>query len=388
MSSSSLSGHAAVAWGARLALVNYILGFAASPAIDIIDILADWIKQGEMDGSLSILETEDAMYSAAAIAASNGQRVFAVTTGKHLMLALNLIHAASNWRVPMVMFNLIVSDETDTLSAPDHNTALAARDSGFIQFYCASCQEVLDTVLLAYRLSEDETVRLPVLISLDRHSLRNTHEEVEIPNVTAARQFIGSRVQQTHVPEILTIGSHVDMDIKPGSGFRFSMHLASQQALTVYDELAEEFRDFFGRYYPAIESHSCDDAEFVFIVTGACLCPALEATRQLRESGWKVGVLRPRLLRPFPQDRLIHLLHGKRAVAVIDDHLSPGKGGVLHGEIVSALYGQHGIPPIVASFLVRQCDQEISVRQFLNMAEELREAVDTGTALEPRILAN
>lgn len=387
MTYSSLTGHTAIAWGARLALVNYISGFTTKPALSIIETLSDWISQGEMDGTVSMLENEAAIYTAAANAAGEGQRVFALTSGQYLMMAFNLIHAASNWRIPMVLFNLVVNDQDNTTTIPDHDSALAARDSGFIQLYCASCQEIVDSMLLAYRLSEDEAVRLPVLINLDHQSLCVAQEEVDIPNRTAARQFIGSCLQPVSEPAIMTLESRrYAAKARTQPGYRYSMHLALQQALAIYDELADEFRDFFGRHYPAIEAHACDDADFMFILTGACLHHANEAITRLRETGWKIGVLRPRLLRPFPHHSLIRLLRGKQAVAVIDTHLSPGKGGVLHSEIVSALYGQHDATPIVASFVVGQGNQDISVKQFLDIAVTLREAAETGATPYPRVL--
>lgn len=386
MTYQSLTGHAAIAWGARLALVNYIPGFAGSPAVDVIDTLSDWINKGEMVGKISTHENEADMLSAAAIAASNGQRVFAVTTDQYLMMAFNLINAASDWRVPMVLFNLAVPNQSNTSYMPGDDTALATRDSGFIQFCCASCQEILDMMLLAYRLSEDVAVRMPVLINLDHQSLYFSSEDVDIPNPTAARQFIGSSLQPLPASTIHPFEPQPVNNKSNQLGFHYSIHLASQQALAIYDDLADEFRDFFGRYYPSIETHACDDADFVIILSGANLHNADEAVTQLRAAGWRVGILRPRLLRPFPQHRLIQLLLGKKAVAVIDTQLSPGKGGVLHGEIVSTLYGQPKAPPVIASFLVNGSNHAISVQRFIEIAETLHEAVDTSTIPYPRLL--
>ncbi|MEJ2399319.1 MAG: pyruvate synthase, partial [Gammaproteobacteria bacterium] len=141
----SLSGNSAAAWAVRLAMVNYIPTFPMTPPIEIIETLASWIAQGELKSELTIQDTENAMFSAAASAAAKGERVFAATSGKNLLQAIELLYVVSGWRVPMVLFNvprmIIAPDGPE----PEHNDVLAARDSGFIQIHCATSQEVLDS---------------------------------------------------------------------------------------------------------------------------------------------------------------------------------------------------------------------------------------------------
>jgi len=72
---------------------------------------------------------------------------------------------------------------------------------------------------------------------------------------------------------------------------------------------------------------------------------------RLRAIGEKVGLVRPRLVRPLPIAALRAALAGKRGVAVIDQNLSLGRGGVLYAELASALYGQPDAPPVLASFV-------------------------------------
>ncbi len=42
---------------------------------------------------------------------------------------------------------------------PDFSDSMSQRDTGWIQLYCASAQEILDDVLCAYRIAE--TLMLP-----------------------------------------------------------------------------------------------------------------------------------------------------------------------------------------------------------------------------------
>ena len=119
---------------------------------------------------------------------------------------------------------------------------------------------------------------------------------------------------------------------------------------------------------------------------GSFATKAREAVDRLRDAGWSIGLLRPRLLRPFPEESLRRLLAGRRGVAVIDQNLSMGKGGVLHGELLGALYGHPQAPPVVASFIGGLGGRDISAEEFYEMAQTLRQAADTGRTPPPRLL--
>jgi pyruvate ferredoxin oxidoreductase alpha subunit len=172
----------------------------------------------------------------------------------------------------------------------------------------------------------------------------------------------------------------------PYSYFRYETHLASLKALEVYDEVAAEFEQITGRANPAVECYRTEDAEFVFIMMGAFATKARQAVDQLREAGWPIGLVRPRLFRPFPEAKIREALKGKQGVAVIDQNISFGRGGVLHTEIASTILGQAGMPMILVSFIGGLGGRDISAEEFYQMAEVLKQAVSDGHAPEPRLL--
>jgi pyruvate ferredoxin oxidoreductase alpha subunit len=247
---------------------------------------------------------------------------------------------------------------------------------------------VLDSVLLAYRLGEDRRVRLPVIVNLDGFTLSFTREPVEIPDATRVAGFlpvfdpqgIRFRASQPSSQAVAVLGG------TPYSYFRYETHLAALNALPVYDEIAHAFERSFGRAHPALEAYRTDDAEVVFFMMGAFATKAKAAVDALREAGERVGLLRLRLLRPFPEAQLRALLAGKRGVAVIDQNLSMGKGGVLHSELGSVLYGHPGAPPIIASFIGGLGGRDISAEEFYEIAKQMRQAAATGNTPEPRLL--
>ena len=167
MSRTLMTGNAAAAWGARLARADYVPAFPITPQTEIIETLAGWIDSGEMPGRLVTLESEHSMITAAGGAAATGVRVFSATSSQCLLYGMEMLYTVAGWRAPFVLVNVSRGLSAPITLEPDHNDLLAARDSGFLLLHCAGCQEVLDTVLMAYRLGEDPRVRLPVLVNLD-----------------------------------------------------------------------------------------------------------------------------------------------------------------------------------------------------------------------------
>jgi pyruvate ferredoxin oxidoreductase alpha subunit len=382
-----LTGNAAAAWGARLAQVDYVPAFPITPQTEIIETLAAWCDVGEMDGKLVTLESEHSMITAAAAAAATGVRVFTATSSQGLLYGMEMIYTVAGWRVPFVLVNVSRALASPITLEPDHTDILAARDSGFLQIHCATCQEVLDSVLMAYRLAEHPEVRLPAIVNLDGFYLSFTREPVEIPEVDAVRTFLpafdaeGMQFRAGHpVSQAVAV-----LGGSPYSYFRYEAHLAALQALSAYGEIERDFAARFGRSHPAVEAYRCEDAEVVFCMIGSFATKARDAVDRLRERGERVGLVRPRLLRPFPGDALRSVLLGPRAVAVIDQNLSMGKGGVLHMELASALYGRPGAP-ILASFVGGLGGRDISAEEFFEMAAVARQAADAGVAPEPRLL--
>jgi pyruvate ferredoxin oxidoreductase alpha subunit len=382
-----LTGNGAAAWGVRLADVDYVPVFPITPQTEIIEALAAWAQQGELGARVVTLESEHSMLTAAGAASVTGVRVFTATSSQGLLYAMEMLYNVAGWRAPLVMVNVSRGLAAPLTLESDHGDIVAARDSGFLQIYCATCQEVLDSVLIAYRLAEDRRVRLPVIVNLDGFYLSFTREPVEIPSAETVRAFlppfdpgrIEFRASRPISQAVAVLGG------SPYSYFRYEMHLAAQQALPVYDEIAQEFAAHFGRERPAVEGYRAEDAELVYFMTGAFATKAMDAVDRLRESGVPIGLVRPRLMRPYPTEALRRLLAGKKAVAVIDQNISMGKGGVLHTELCEALYGQPNAP-LLASFIGGLGGRDITAEEFYAIAEALKQAVRDGRAPPPRLL--
>jgi pyruvate ferredoxin oxidoreductase alpha subunit len=334
------------------------------------------------------LDSEHSMITAAGAAATTGARVFTATSSQGLLYGMEMMYTVAGWRAPFVMVNVSRGLAAPLTLESDHNDILAARDSGFLQIYCSTSQEVLDSVLMAYRLGEDERVRLPVIVNLDGFYLSFTREPVNLPEADSVKRFLppfdphglSFRASSPMSQAVAVLGGPTY------SYFRYQVHLAALNGLMVYNEVARAFAKEFGRSYQAVEAYRTEDAEVVFVMLGAFATKAKEAVNQLRESGRAVGLVRPLLFRPFPAAEMRRLLRGKKGVAVIDQNLSMGGGGILHTELSSALCGQQQATPVLVSFIGGLGGRDIRLEELYEMESVTRRAAAKGTAPPPRLL--
>ncbi len=383
-----MTGNAAAAWGARLAGTEYLPAFPITPQTEIIETIAGWVDGGDMQCRVTMLESEHSMITAAGAAATTGVRTFSATSSQGLLYGMEMLYTVAGWRAPFVLVNVSRGLASPITLEPDHNDVLAARDCGFLQMHCATCQEVLDGVLLAFRLAEDRRVRLPVIVNLDGFYLSFTREPVEIPDAQQVSRFLPpfDPLNQGFRAGFPCSQAVVVLNGSTYSYFRYQSHLAALNAGETFDQCAVFFEEMFGRSYRAVECYRCDDAEIAFLMIGSFATKAKAAVDQLRDNGLAVGLVRPLLLRPFPAEELRRALRGLRGIAVVDQNLSPGYGGILHAELGAHLYGQGDAGPVLVSFIGGLGGRDISPEEFFEMAQVTLAASDKGKVPPPRLL--
>ena len=382
-----LTGNAAAAWGARLADVDYVPAFPITPQTEIIETIAGWFHSGVMQGRYVNMDSEHSMLTAAGAAAAAGARVFTATSSQGLLYGFELLYTIAGWRVPLVLVNVSRGLASPITLEPDHNDVLAGRDSGFLQIHAETCQEVVDSILMAYRVAEDTRVMLPVMVNLDGFYLSFTREPVAIPEAEDVRAFLppyrpdhaALKASRPMAQGIVVLGGGLY------SYFRYQMQLAAQNALQVNEEAAAAFESIFGRRYGLIEGYRLDDAEYVLVMSNSFATKGRAAVDRFRENGVRAGLLRLRVIRPFPAAAIIDALKGRKAVAVIDQNLSIGFGGITFGEITSALYGQRIRPPVL-SFIGALGGKDINIAEFDQIMDDMHIASATGAIPPPRML--
>lgn len=329
-----------------------------------------------MDARLVMMESEHSMITAAGAAAVAGARTFTATSSQGLLYGFEMLYNLAGWRVPVVLANVSRGVASPITLEPDHNDVLSARDSGFLQIHVETCQEAFDSVIMAYKIAEDDRVRLPVIVNLDGYYLSYTREPVEVPLKENVSKFLPPYIPTSGymmAQNPLSIAVLV-LDGRAYSYFKYQMHLASLNALTVHDEVAAEFERTFGRKYCAVEGFMLEDADYVIVMTNSLTTTTRSAVKEMRQFGKKVGLVRIRLVRPFPRQEVAKVLAGKKGVAVLDQNVSVGMGGILYPEILSALYHQSDRPQKVISFIGGLGGKHIGASEFKHMMQVTEDA--------------
>lgn len=269
-------------------------------------------------------------------AAVVGARTFTATSAQGLALMHEMLHWAAGARLPIVMVNVNRAMAPPWSIWTDQNDSLSQRDTGWMQVYVESNQEVLDTVIMAYKVAE--RILLPAMIVLDAFVLSHTAEPVEIPPQELVDRYLPPPNFRYRLKPGDPRSYGALADPSTYFEFRYKQQVAMEKALDVWEEADAEFGQLFGRRYGIVEEYLTEDAEYLLLTTATVTSTARYTVHKLREQGEPVGLVKLRLFRPFPYLHLRRVLGKARKVGVIDRNLSPGAGGIFFQEIRSALY--------------------------------------------------
>jgi pyruvate ferredoxin oxidoreductase alpha subunit len=362
-----ITGDHAVAIGAKLSRVEVVPAFPITPQTLIIEHIADFVNDGEMDAKFLTMESEHSVMSAAAAAEAAGARVFTATSSQGLAFMHEMVYATAPLRLPVVMANA-----NRTLGGPpgiwcEYNDSMGVRDSGWLQVYVEDNQEALDMIIQAYRIAEDKRVLLPVMPCLDGFVLTHTVEPVEIPEQQDVDSFL-----PPYEPDVILDPARPAM-IGTFMPAEYIMELrrqtagAVESAKNVIQEVNDEFATRFGRDYGGlIDTYQMDDAEVALVTMGTVTSTSRQVVDELRQEGKKVGLIKLRFFRPFPSEELKNALKDTAAVGVVDRSLSFIGGGQAFNEVRSALYG-HSIP--IINHLAGLGGRDVTEMQIKNMFE-------------------
>lgn len=342
------SGNVAAATGVKLARVQVIAAYPITPQTPLTEKLSEYVDTGVLEAEYVAVESEHSALAVCIGASSTSGRAFTATSANGLLYMAEQLHWTAGARLPMVM--CVVNRG---IGAPfsvwnDHQDSISQRDAGWIQIYAKDHQEILDTILKAYRLSEE--VCIPVMVCYDGYYLSHTYMPYEVPDQFAVDAFLPPYEYRhtlgpknpTSLNTVTLPGGRPDIhgDFAPGyMELRQNLHVEMKQAIDIYARIDGEFADIIGRGgSPIAERYRCEDAEYVAIALGSMANQIRDVVTRLREEGMKVGLLALSLYRPFPTEFLAAQLAGRKGVIVFEKAISFGHSGALCADLQAALY--------------------------------------------------
>jgi len=325
----------AVAIGAKLCKPEIMAVYPITPQTHIPESVADFVYDGEMDCKMINVESEHSALSACLGAQAAGSRTFTATASQGLALMHEVLFATSGMRLPVVM-----AVANRALSAPiniwnDHQDSISARDSGWIQFYVESAQEALDTIIMAYKVAENKNILIPVMVCLDGFTLTHVFEPVQIPEQKEVNSFLPSYKPKLKLDPKKPISMGPIGYPNSYMDFKKQQQEAMQEALKEIKKVQTQFKNKFKRTYGngLIEEYKIKDADYAIVSMGTVCSTTKDIVDELREKGKKVGAIKIKTFRPFPEKDILKATKNLKAVAVLDRNISLGQEGALYSEI-------------------------------------------------------
>jgi pyruvate ferredoxin oxidoreductase alpha subunit len=336
-----IEGSRAVAEAVALCRPEVICAYPISPQTHIVEGLGELVKSGALSPCEFInVESEFAAMSVSIGASAAGARSYTATASQGLLYMSEAVYNASGLGLPIVM-----TVANRAIGAPiniwnDHSDSMSQRDSGWLQLFAETNQEAADLHIQAFRLGEE--LSLPVMVCMDGFILTHAVERVDLPEQADVDAFLPPyEPRQVLDPsEPVSIGAMVGPEAF--MEVRYLAHAKQTQALERIPQIAQEFRERFGRDAGGlVRAYRCEDAETIVIALGSVLGTLKDTVDEMRTAGVKVGVLGIQSYRPFPLAAVRAALQEARRVVVLEKSFSVGLGGVLSTDVRLALSGLH-----------------------------------------------
>jgi len=369
-----ITGNAAAAYGAMLCRPDVVASYPITPQSEVVEQLSSFHADGILDAEMVEVEGENSAMNIVAAATLAGGRAFTATSSAGLAFMFDALLMAAGYRAPVVMVN-VNRELTSIFSVSGgQQDIMTVQNAGWVQISVENCQEILDSVIMAFRLAEDIEIQLPVMVCYDGFYVSFLAEAVEIPTREDVDQFLAPLKLQPErtklVPE-RPLGCGTHGILRGFMELRYKHCAALERAKRKLDQIDQEFGEFFGRNYGGqIEEYRTEDAEIVVLTNGSAAGTARTVVDTKRAEGLKVGLIKVRMLRPFPRERLTQALKGKKAIGVIDRSVCFGWNcGPMYMEL-RALCPDIGFVPMM-SFIDGLANMDISIPHIVRVIDDV-----------------
>ena len=366
---SLLTGNQAAAHAARLARVQVFPCYPITPMSPLMTALTGFIDQGQLNAQFIRVESDHSAMAACIGSAASGARTFTASNSQGLALMHELLFVASGLRVPIIMAVVNRAVSAPHCRFPDWGDAIAQEASGWLQLYCENNQEVADTVLQAFKISQDEQVLLPIMVNYEGYILGHTKEPLTLPEQAAVDAFLPAyhrAVIDVEAPRAINTATSHEIYME----YKYAEHRAMVSALPVIEEVGEDYARAFGRdWNGALEPYRCARAEALLVTMGSMVSTARIAVDSLNAAGLPVGLVKVRSFRPFPAEELALLASKAKAVAVIDRDIVYGIGGALQREVTAALAAR-GVAVPVQGYIAGLGGRDVNAAHLQEIGKE------------------
>ena len=373
-----ITGNQAAAIAAKLCRVQVVAAYPITPQSQVTETLSKFVESGELDAQYITVESEHSALSVCIGASTVGARVFTATSANGLAYMCEQIHWMAGARLPGVTccVNRAMAAPWNVLN--DQQDSMSQRDAGWIQIFARDNQEILDSLIQAYKIAE--SLYVPVMLCYDGYILSHTVMPVEVPDQEDVDRFLPPYQPHTildpadprNLNQVTLADPRVDVDGALCHGYmelRYQLEETLESAGETISAVSDEYGDVFGRRHGGmLWTDRLEDAELVILAAGSLATEATVAVDLLREEGIRAGVLGLRVYRPFPKEEVARAVNGASVVAVFDKSLSYGNEGPICGDVKAALY-KTDPSPAVHGYIAGLGGRDVKAREIAGAAK-------------------
>lgn len=347
MAKQIIDGCTAAAYAAY-ALSEIATIYPITPVASMGETADKWGIAGKlnlMGSPMQVKEMESELGAAGAThgALAAGALATTFTASQGLLLMIPNMYKISGELLPAVFHVGARSIATHALSIfGDHQDVMACRATGFAMLASASVQEAEDLGFIAHIAAIDGSV--PVLHFFDGWRTSNEMSTIDLVDYEKIRPLVNwDKVNAFRAAAMNP--EHPDLR---GSAQNSDVYFQNREAANrFYDVFPSVVQDAMNRYagvtgrqYHLFDYVGAPDAEVV-LVSMASSCEVIDETLlYLNAHGYKAGVVKVRLYRPFDAKAMIAALPPTvRTIAVLDRTKEPGaQGEPLYLDVVTAIH--------------------------------------------------
>ncbi|MFO7677655.1 MAG: 2-oxoacid:acceptor oxidoreductase subunit alpha [Thermoplasmatota archaeon] len=333
-------GDMACVYGGLLAGCSFFGGYPITPASEVAEGMARRLPR--VGGTYIQMEDEIASIAAMIGAAWSGAKSMTSTSGPGFSLMMENYGYAVMTETPCVIVNVQrtgPSTGQPTLGAQGDMMQVRWGTHGDFEAIAlapSTVQECMDFTIEAFNLSEK--YRNPVCVMTDGE-IGHLRERIIIPDekdieiidrvpATVSKEefipFSNSQTRKSKVPDFPTFGTgyrtYVTGLTHNEKGFPATDKQPDHERLV--KRITSKITDDADKLV-SVEKTKLDDADIAFVTYGATARPAESAMEIAREKGKKVGMLRLKIVWPFPEKEIEKL--AKKVSTIIVPEMNLGQ---------------------------------------------------------------
>ena len=383
----ALTGNKAAAQAVKLARTQILCFFPIGPSDEVGEEVSRMIARGEHDSKVIELQNERSVMNAQCVATQSGVRCSFATNSEGLLYAAQQLIFASYARIPIVITVAHRALEPPAVVRTDDQDTIMYRDIHWIHYHCENAQDVFDTILQAYRVSENPSMLVPAFVTYDGWEVSHNSYPVVLPTQEQVDRFLPPFQLSPELDFLknMDFSAYYSSARMSGYGYvdvdreymerRFQLdHALNRTAKEMIKDVHQEYQEIFGRGYGGLlETHQTEDADVVIVAMGSLVATSRFAVDLMREEGKKVGLVKIRTYRPFPGEELVEALRGAKAAVVLDRNTV----AAVYHDLRSALFGRPN-PPAVMGRTVGLGGRDVTYYDVMYMVEEAYSSLKRG----------